>query len=134
ARTVWSDARCPGPAPELLAWGRSGYGWTGAEVMRLGGWGMRGYLDGRVSLPWWAARWPSRGYRAVVPVYDAAGELVELRARYTGTDEAPSPGSKLSPKAGLFVGTAIAPCPTMRALLRAGAGARPGLLDGGEGW
>ena len=130
ARALPADAPCPR--------------WAGLSVA------VEGELRQRVS-------WADGGWGLLLPCYDAAGDLVALRARWTGASwngekwaEAPPPGAKeVSPRGeGATRGTVYAD-PVGRWLLATGPEARRGdlvgegaplwngrvlVLEGGPGW
>lgn len=49
-----------------------------------------------VDLPKWAQRW-RHGWRGLFPMYDAGGELIAVRARWTGAGSAPDGRKSLNP-------------------------------------
>lgn len=76
------------------------------------------------ALPRWArfARksWAEVGNRLLVPMYDAAGRLASLHARYLGDEPRDVPPKGLSPVGGRITGTVMAD-PLGQMLLRSGA-------------
>lgn len=134
-RALWARAAMPGLVQPYLDYGRR-RGLDRAEILRLGGLGMIGWLPGGGALPWWARRPIERGYRCLVPCVDARGDLVEVRFRWPWPGDPPDGRSKseCAPgSSGLHAGTVIAADPVMRAILRAGPAARPGTLEGEHG-
>lgn len=63
--------------------------------------------------------WTALGYRAIVPVYDAAGDLRSVRARYVGVDEPPD-GVKALPPCGHGIRGLVLACPLGRMMLSCG--------------
>lgn len=136
ARELWRRARVPGPVEALIRYASHRRGWTRPETLRLGGLGMLGWLAPGTPCPRWARYWARPGWQLITPLCGPHGEIVDVRVRWTGEpDQRPGWASKsMAGRDAVVCGTVLAPCPVARALLQAGPTARPGELDGPDGW
>ncbi len=85
---VWASALPVGDVPRVAAWLLEK---RAIDPRAVEAFDLARALPGDASLPRWArihgGPWTIRGYRLLVPCFDARGALVSLRARYTGTGE-----------------------------------------------
>lgn len=116
-RRLWADCRPAWEDPEVVAW----MAHRGVDAELLTSPMVRALPDG--PLPGWATAvgrpW-SEGWRAILPGYDARGELVTLRARWIFPKTDPPRGLKVGAVRGAPASGAVLACGLARQLLADG--------------
>jgi hypothetical protein len=116
-RRLWADCRPAREDPQVVAWLHD----RGIDAELLTSSMVRALPDG--PLPRWATAvgrpW-SVGWRAIVPGYDARGELVTLRARWVRSGEVPPRGLKAAAVRGAPASGAVLACGLARQVLADG--------------
>lgn len=140
-RDLW-NACAPCEADlDVATWLRS----RGIDVANVDRFSLARALPPALDVPRWAAYrgdaaealpWSALGYRAIVPMYDAAGELRSVRARYVGPSVAGQP--KALPPSGHATKGLVMLNPLAVMLFQVAAwrsrGSEDALAHGGDGW
>jgi 5S rRNA maturation endonuclease (ribonuclease M5) len=123
-RELWERCTPTCVDPEVSAWLRS----RAIDPAAVDAYGPARALPVGIDVPRWAryrgdapeARpWNAIGYRCIVPLYDAAGELRSVRARQVGTPRGDAP--KALPPVGYGLRGLVMGCPLGSLLLALGA-------------
>jgi hypothetical protein len=116
--TFWDGARPVTDDPQVLSWiGRRFGVFADDLIARIVHYDAARAIPTAGSTPTWARfggqTWRQAGYRLLLPLCDASGQMRSLRGRYVGTGPTP----KALPAAGYSCGGLVLACDRARALL-----------------
>lgn len=138
----WNACAPVSAEPEVAGWLHS----RGLDPAAVDRYGLARALPATLEVPSWASYrgeapaarpWTALGYRAIFPLYNAAGELASVRARLVapGADRS---APKSLPPAGFATRGLVLACPLAVLVLQIAAWRASGdpaaSADGGDGW